>query len=148
MNKQKLPTRELAAVAIGEVLVSLIVSAVYILLHKFTYKVALGATLGSTITFLNFLVLSVMTGRVIDRFVEERGEGELSDEEAAEFTLKFQASVQKQMKLSFIIRTAVLAVTLILAFLIDAFEILPTVIPLLALRPILMVAGMLKKKGV
>lgn len=148
MNKQKLPIRELFSIIIGEALVSSIICLVYLLIKKFTYKVILGAALGSVVTVLNFLVLSIMAGKVIDRFIEERGEKELSEEEAEAFALKFQAGIQKQMKLSFLIRTLVLAATLVVAFLLEVFEVLPTVIPILALRPILMLAGMMKKKGV
>ena len=147
MDKQKLPTRELLAVLIGEALVSLVTCGIYLLIDKYTYKVALGVLLGSTVTFLNFLVLSIMTNRVINRFLEARGSAELTDEEASALALKFQAQVQNQIKISFIIRTAVLLATLIVAFLIDVFEVLPTVIPLLMLRPILTLSEFIKRKA-
>ena len=147
MNKQKLPLRELLAIVIGEVLVSLVICGIYLIIDKFTYKVTLGVLLGSAITLLNFLVLSIMTNRVINNFLEERGEKELTDEEAMELSLKFQGKIQAQMKISFLIRTAVLVATLVVAFLVEIFEVLPTVIPILMLRPILSVSELIKRKA-
>ena len=147
MNKQKLPLRELLAILIGEILTSAVICGVYLIIKKFTYKVFLGVLLGSTVTLLNFLVLSIMTNRVINRFLEARGDEELSDEEAGALAMKFQGQVQNQIKISFIVRTAVLALTLVVAFLVDIFEVLPTVIPLLMLRPIITVSEFIKRKA-
>ena len=146
MNKQKLPARELLAILIGETLTSLIICGVYLVLKKYTYQVLLGVLLGSTVTFLNFLVLSIMTNRVINRFLEARGNSELTDEEAEALAFKFQGQVQNQMKLSFIIRILVLAATLIVAFILDYFSPLATVIPLLILRPILTISEIIRRK--
>ena len=147
MNKQKLPVRELLAIIIGEALVSLIICGIYLIIEKYTYKVILGVLLGSTVTFLNFLVLSIMTNRVINRFLEARGDAELSDEEAADLALKFQGQVQAQIKISFIVRTAVMIATLVVAFLVEVFEVLPTLIPLLMLRPIITISEFIKRKA-
>lgn len=147
MTKQKLPLRELLAILIGEILTSAVICGVYLIIKKFTYKVFLGVLLGSTVTLLNFLVLSIMTNRVINRFLEARGDEELSDEEAGALAMKFQGQAQNQIKISFIVRTAVLALTLVVAFLVDIFEVLPTVIPLLMLRPIITVSEFIKRKA-
>ena len=147
MNKQKLPMRELLAILIGEIITSSVICGIYLLIKKYTYKVFLGVLLGSTVTVLNFLVLSVMTNRVINRFLEARGDAELTDEEAEALALKFQGQVQNQIKISFIVRTAVLAATLIVAFLVEVFEVLPTLIPLLMLRPIITVSEFIKRKA-
>ena len=147
MNKQKLPVRELLAIIIGEALVSLIICGIYLIIEKYTYKILLGVLLGSTVTFLNFLVLSIMTNRVINRFLEARGDAELSDEEAADLALKFQGQVQAQIKISFIARTAVMIATLVVAFLVEVFEVLPTLIPLLMLRPIITISEFIKRKA-
>lgn len=147
MNKQKLPLRELISILIGEAIVSLVICGVYFIISKYTYKVLLGVLLGSTVTVLNFLVLSIMTNRVINRFLEARGDAELTDEEAQAVAMKFQGQVQNQIKISFLVRTAVLAATLVVAFLVEIFEVLPTVIPLLMLRPILTVSEFIKRKA-
>lgn len=147
MKKQSLPIRELVAIAIGELITSLIISGVFLILKKFDYTVALGAALGSTVTFLNFLILSIMTNRVIDKFLAERGSDELDEEAAQALAMKFQGQVQNQMKLSFIIRILVMIATFVLAFLLtDVFNVIATVIPLLMLRPIITVSEFFKKK--
>ncbi len=147
MNKQKLPLRELLALLIGEALTSLVICGVYLLIKKFTYKVLLGVLLGSTVTVLNFIVLSIMTNRVINSFLEERGERELSEEEATELSLKFQGKIQAQMKISFLVRILVLVVTLVAAFVSGVFAPLATVIPILMLRPIITISELLKRKA-
>ena len=146
MNKQKLPVRELLAILIGELITSLIICGVFLIIKKYTLEVLLGVLLGSAVTFLNFLVLSIMTNRVINRFLEARGNAELSDEDAEALALKFQGQVQNQMKLSFIIRILVLAAALVVAFISDLFNPLATVIPLLMLRPILTVSEIIRRK--
>jgi hypothetical protein len=147
MEKQKLPIRELLFITIGEAIISLIICGIYLLINKYSYKVALGALVGSVVTLVNFLVLSIMTNRVIDRFLKERGEGEMSDEDAAALAAKFQGQVQNQMKLSFIIRTAVMAVTLIIALVSGVFDVIATLIPLLMLRPIITVSQLFNRKA-
>lgn len=147
MNKQKLPLRELLAILIGEILTSSVICGIYLIIKKYTYKVFLGVLLGSTVTLLNFLVLSIMTNRVINTFLEERGKKELSEEETMEITMKFQGKIQTQMKISFLIRILVLVASLIAAFLSGVFEPLATVIPILMMRPIIMVSELIKRKG-
>ena len=147
MEKQKLPIRELLFITIGEAIISLIICGIYLLINKYSYKVALGALVGSVVTLVNFLFLSIMTNRVIDRFLKERGEGEMSDEDAVALAAKFQGQVQNQMKLSFIIRTAVMAVTLIIALVSGVFDVIATLIPLLMLRPIITVSQLFNRKA-
>ena len=147
MNKQKLPLKEILAILIGEVFVSLVISGIYLIIDKYTYKVLLGVILGSAVTVLNFLVLSIMANSVINRFLEARGNEELSEEEAMELTLKFQGKIQAQMKLSFLIRILVLVLALVLAFISGAFDPLATVIPILMMRPIIMVSELIKRKA-
>jgi hypothetical protein len=147
MKKQTLPTRELLAIVIGELITSLIVSGVFLIIKKFDYTVVLGLVLGSAVTFINFLVLSIMTNKVIDRFLTERGNEEMDEEEAAALAMKFQGQVQNQMKLSFIIRIMVMIATFVLAFLLtDVFNVIATMIPLLMTRPIITVSEFFKKK--
>lgn len=144
--KQKLPLGELAAIAVGELIASLIVCAVYLALDRFSCKVPLGALLGSAVTLLNFLALSLMTNRVLDRFMAERGTEEMDEEAATALAAKYRGEVQKQIKLSFIIRNLVMLLTLVAAFLIDVFDVIATLVPLLMLRPSLALFGLIKKK--
>ncbi len=146
MNKQKLPMKELFSIIIGELLVSLIICGVYAVIGKFSYKVPLGAALGSTVTVLNFLVLSLMTNRVINAFLAERGDGAMDDEEAEAIAKKFEGRVQNQIKISFLARTIVMLITLVVAFILDCFNVIATLIPLLAFRPILTLASLIGNK--
>ncbi len=146
-KNSKLPLFETAAMIIGELITSLIVCGVYLIIRKFDYTVALGALLGSLVTLANFLVLVITTGRAIDRAMEERGEGEMNDEEAAAFTAKHKMRLQAAIKISYILRTATIAGALVLAFLLGSvFDVIATLVPLLMLRPILTVASLIKAR--
>ena len=153
MEKQKFPVRELIFLIAGEVIVSLLIVGIYLLLDLFiesivfSYKVILGVSLGSLITVLNFTVLSIMTGNVIDKIMAERGDGEKTDEEAAEFAETHKGKIQATMQLSFIIRTLVMLGTLVLAFITGVFDVIATLIPLLMLKPMLTISELTKKKG-
>ena len=147
MNDNKLPKFELLAIIIGEMLVSAIVCGVFLIARKFGIDVLLGVILGSVVTIANFLVLVITTNRAIDRIMEERGESEMSEEEAAEFAAKHQSKLQAAAKISYIVRTLSLIGALVLAFIIDdVFNVLATLIPVLMLRPILTVSQLIKAK--
>ena len=146
MNKEKLPTFEILFLLFGEIIVSALISLVYILLEKFNFTVILGAALGSCVTVLNFLFLAVSTGRVFDKIYAERGTKEMSEEEADAFAKKHQAELSGAVKLSYIIRNVSMILALVVAFLLKWFDVLATLIPLLMLRPLLMVGAILKDK--
>lgn len=152
MEKQKFPVRELTFVIIGEIITSLAIIGVYLLLDLFlesvvfSYKVILGALLGSVITTLNFSVLSIVAGRVIDRMMEARGTEEKTDEEVQKFAEENKGRVQATMQISFIVRTLVMVATLVVAFIVDIFDVVATLVPLLMLKPILIVAELTNKK--
>ena len=148
MNSERMPKSELIALTVGELAVSVIVCAVYLLLERFSYRVPLGALLGSAVVILNFLAMAIMTGRILDQFMAERGEGEMSEEQTDELVKTYQNRIQNQMKISYMVRTAIMLVTLVVAFLVDAFDVIATLVPLLAFRPILTVAELIKGKRV
>ena len=147
MKKNKLPLYETLAMIIGEVITSLIVCAVFLIIKKFGLPVLSGVLLGSLVTVANFLFLMISTNRAIDNAMAERGEGDLSEEQVAEFTEKHQANIQTAVKLSYVIRTLCIAGTLVAAFLLDGvFNVIATLIPLLMFRPILIVSQLIKSK--
>ena len=82
MQKQKLPVREITVLVLGELLVSLIIVGVYAVLNKFSYAVVAGALLGSAVTVFNFVFLSISVNRAIDKVMAQRGDKEMSEEEA------------------------------------------------------------------
>ena len=152
MKKNGVALRESAFVLIGEAIVSLLIVAAYLIISLFSediviYKVITGVCLGSAVTVLNFLFLSLSTNSVIDRFLEARGTAEMTEEEAEAFAAKYQAELQNKAKLSYIIRTVTMLGALVVAFLVDQFAVIPTLIPLFMLRPIITVRGLIGRRG-
>ena len=147
MNENRVPVYELLFLISGQLVISAVISAIYLIMDKLTLSVALGALFGGAITVFNFLFLIITTNRAIDRVLAERGEGEMSDEEAAAFAEKHRARLQWVTKRSSIVRLISIAAALILALLLDGvFNVLATVIPLLMLRPLLTLSQLLKTK--
>ena len=154
MKKRNLPVFDLLALTVGEVLISLTVIGVSLLLDAvfdvewldFSYRVITGAVLGSLVTVLNYLFLTVSVNRAVDKFLELRGSREMTDEEAEKFAAEHSMPIQNAIKTSFIIRTVSMLATLIVAFIVDWFSPVATVVPLLAFRPIMTVCEMIKAR--
>lgn len=174
MNQSKLPKREITILAIGEVMVGAIISLIFFLVGKFNYTVPLGAILGGAVTVFNFVFLSVAVNRAIDDAMKsyeakrsdktaesleqhecvqvtdggtENEEADPYDDEAAKFARENAAKINNAVKLSYIVRTSSVVITLVLAFITKQFNVLATVIPLLCMRPILTVSELLRRKG-
>ena len=146
MKKTKLPYYEIFSLLIGEIIVSLLICAIYLIIDKFDYKVVTGAALGTAVTVLNFLYLSVATTKAVDNFLMLRGDREMTEEENAAFVAEHQAKIQNTMKISYIIRTFTMLAALVVALLIKQFDVIATLVPLLMYRPITMVAALIKRK--
>ena len=146
MKKTKLPYYEIFTLIIGELIAALLLSAIYLLIDKFDYKVIAGATLGSAITVLNFLFLSITTTMAINEFLSLRGEKEMTEEESAAFLQEHQMKIQSKITLSFIVRTITMLIALVLAFLVKHFDVIATVVPILLYRPITTIAAIIKRK--
>ena len=71
----------------------------------------------------------------------------MSDEEAEKFAAENSMPIQNAIKTSFIVRTASMLATLVIAFLLDWFNPLATAIPLLAFRPLLSAIELIKGKA-
>ncbi len=146
MQKSKLPLFEVAAMAVGEVIISAVIVAVFMIVNLIKgdpllhYSVVTGAVLGSAVTVLNFILLSILTTRAVNRALEDRGDGEMTDEEAAEFAKNHKARIQLAITASYIIRIITMVAALIIAFIFrDHFNVIATIIPIFMLRPILTV---------
>ena len=75
MNKSKLvPIKETALITLGELIVSLIVVAVFLIIRKYDYTVLTGVILGSAVIIINFLVMSILINRAIDEAFTHRDE--------------------------------------------------------------------------
>ena len=156
-NKTKLPLFEVTAMIIGEIITSAVIIAAFMvanlvkdapLLH---FSVPVGALLGSLITVLNFILLSILTTRAINKALADRTEGvEMSDEEAEAFAKAHQAKVQFAMTVSYVIRIATMVVALIVAFIFKGiFNPIATIVPIFMMRPILTATQLVlnKKEG-
>ena len=149
MKKTNLvPIRETSIIALGELIVSAIIIAVFAFIGRFDYTVALGALLGGGVVVLNFLFLSIATNNAVDKIMEIRGNAEMSEEEIAAFTKENAAKIQNAAKLSYLIRMVTMLLALVLALLTKQFNVISTAIPLFMLRPIIYVSELLRKRDV
>ena len=147
MQKKNMPTSEILLLAVGELIVSLIVTGVYLLLDRFSYAVISGCLLGSAVTVFNFVFLSVSVNRAIDKALAGRKEGEMTEEEAQAFAAENQAAVQRAAQGSYLLRQILMLGVLVCAFLLDGwFDVIATLVPLLMFRPLLSVCGLMKSK--
>lgn len=148
MKKSSMPMQELGVLILGELAVSLIVAGVYWILQKFSYAVITGCLLGSAVAVFNFILLSVAVNRAVDKVMSERPEGELTEEEAAEFAKKNAAAVQRAAQGSYFLRQLLMLGVLAGAFLLGEWvDVIATLVPLLMFRPLLTVCGLVKKKS-
>ena len=146
-NKNKLSMYiDTVWLAIGEAIVAALISVVFLLIGKFNYSVVTGAVLGGAVTVINFLILSVGINRAINKFVEERGDKEMDEEEADKYAKEHGMTVQNAMMKSYMLRMFLMIGALVLAGITGWFDIIATVIPLLMYRPILYVTEFIKTK--
>ena len=145
-DNRKFPLFETLFIAFGEILVSAAVAGIYLIINKFSIAVVLGGLLGSLLVVLNFILLSVMVNRAIDKALEAKPEGELSDEELEEFSLSAAMSVKAAARLSYIIRIVSMVASLAVAFISGQFDVIATLVPFLALRPLIMAQELFKRK--
>ncbi len=169
MNQNKFPVRETVILTLGEALISVIVTAVYLLVGSFDYTVPLGAALGAVVTVFNFIFLSIAVNRAVDKVLknyearqnekpavvvepsakvsdDDEEDAEPYNDEAARFAQENAAKITAAVKISYIVRTASVLITLVLAFITKQFNVLATVIPILCFRPILTVSEMIRRK--
>ena len=132
--------------ALGEAVVAVLVSLVFLIFGKLNYTVPLGALLGGAVTVVNFLILSVSINRAINSYITERGDKEMDEEEAEKYAKDHGMAVQNAMTKSYLLRMALMIGALVLAMISGWFSPLATVIPLIMYRPILYVTEFIKAK--
>lgn len=145
--------RETLFLLVSELIVNALTAAVYFLLDLshvipdvFSYRVITGGLLGTAVVVINFFFLAAATDRAFSKALEERGNGEMTDEEAAEFAAKNKASVQAAMTASQLFRTLFMIGVLILAFVLPWFDGIAALIPLVMFRPILLIREFFRKE--
>lgn len=148
----KTTNKDIIIVTLGELAVAAITVLGFFLADiafdtGFSYRVFTGAILGCAVIVLNYLFLSLSVNRAVDNYLSERGKREMSDEEAERFTSEHSMAIQNSIKSSYITRTLTMLAALVLAFVLDWFNPLATVIPMLAFRPILMLGESIRRRG-
>ena len=146
MNENKMPTAQIFFMIAGEAVVSVITALVFLGLDKFSYKVVTGLVLGSAVMLLSFVFLCISVNRAVDNIMAQRGDGEMDEEQAAEFAAKHRAELNKAVQLSHTGRMFAMIVVLVAAFLLDWFDVVATLVPLVAFQPILMLSGLIFDK--
>ena len=146
-SSKLVPFYEAALILAGEIVVSAIICLVYALINKFSYKVITGVALGSIVTTLNFLFLAISTNNAFDRVLEARGDKEMDEDEADEFAKAHEREINNAIKVSFILRTITMLAALVVAFVLEWFDVIATLVPLLMLRPIITVEALIRQKG-
>ena len=155
MNREKEGALDITLLFVGEIIVSLFVVGIHLLFDlifesefwDFSYRIITGAILGSIVTVANYAVLTMTVNKAIKNFLTLRGTRQMEEEEIIKFTAENSMQIQNAIKMSFIIRTVSILATLVVAFLLDWFAPLATVIPLIAFRPLITLIEFIKKKA-
>ncbi len=132
--------------ALGEIAVSAIINIVCLIFGWWDYKILTGTIVGSAVITLNMLILSVSVNKAINKYIELRGEKEMTEEEAEEFAKKHSMDVQNAMTKSYLLRTFLMLGSLILALITGWFNVVSTLLPLLMYRPLMYIIEIIKRK--
>ena len=130
MKSKNTAFRETASVAIGQVLCTAAMIAVFALVGKYSLSVLLGGLLGAAVATANFFIMSFVANLAADK-------AEAQD----------VAGGQKLIHLSYLCRMIGMFLVLILCAKSGYFHPLALVLPLAFTRPILTIAELFKKKG-
>lgn len=130
MDARKIVFKESIIVAIGEATGTAIMIAVFALLGKFQMDVLWGGLIGAVLAAANFFIMAIIASLAADKAQQQD-----------------VAGGQKLIKGSYPVRLLVLAVLLI-AFGKSGFcNVIALVIPLLFVRPTLIIAEFFRKRG-
>lgn len=146
--------RELALILLGEGIVSLLVVLAFYLIGlgvpsvTLDLSVVLGVILGSFVALLNYAILSIAVNRAVDKYLMELGEREMTEEEAEAFAKENSPKIALAAQGTYMLRMLIMVGVLVVAFLIKGvFNVIATVIPLLAFKPIIYVLNLIRQKN-
>lgn len=129
MDSRKIVYQETAIVAVGELIGAAIVVGIFAALGMFQMRVVWSALAGSAIVIVNYFLMAVTVSLAADR--AEKGEVEQG---------------QKMIRLSSTVRLLVMAVALFVGIRLGA-QVVALALPLVLVRPILLLAEFFRKKG-
>jgi hypothetical protein len=130
MDVRKIVLKETLVVAVGQIVCVGAMLGIYALLGSFGSTVLLGGIAGGLAAILNFFFMAISAMKAADKAEEQNVKGG-----------------QLTMRLSFLIRLAVLFIVLFALIKSGLCDVLATVLPLLFVRPILFVADFFRKPG-
>lgn len=128
-ESRKIALRESFYIAIGIVICSAVMVGVFALLGKFDLSVLWGALVGSVLTVLNFFAMAIGATLAADKAKDQNVTGG-----------------RNLVRISMILRYAVLALILYAFAKSGICNLFALVIPLLFVRPVMLVADFFKKK--
>ena len=122
--------RETAAIAVGEVLCVGLMLGVYALAGQLDRAAVLGGVLGGVLAICNFFFMAVGASLAADRAKQQNVKGGTA-----------------LVRMSFLLRYLVLFLILFAAAKSERFQVLALVLPLVFVRPILMLGEFFRKSG-
>ena len=128
MDSRKAVMKELVSVTVGVLVCSAIMVGVFALLDQFSLRVVISALAGSLIIILNYFFLAVTVSLAADKAQQGKTE-----------------EAKKMIRLSPMVRLAVMAVALFIGIKAGG-HVIALVLPLVFLRPVLMLAEFFRKK--
>lgn len=129
MDSQKIVWKETAIVAVGELIGSAIMVAIFAALDRFQMNVLWSALTGSMIMIVNYFFMAVTVSLAADRAAD----GQLEQG-------------QKLIKLSSTVRLLAMAAALVLGIKLGG-NVIALALPLAFARPVLLLAEFFRKKG-
>lgn len=129
MEAQKIVYKETAIVALGELICCAVMVGVFAALGYFRMNVLWGALAGALIMTANYFFMAVIVSLAADKAQQEQ-----------------VAQAKRMVKLSSVVRLILMAVLLFACIRLGA-NVIALVLPLVFVRPILMVAEFFRKKG-
>ena len=129
-ESRKIVWKQTAGIIVGEVICLSVMYGVYALLHKLALPVILGGIVGAVLAIGNFFFMAMIATLEADKAQAQDVEGG-----------------KKLMKSSYPLRILVLAGALIVCAASNYFDILALGLPLLFVRPIILVKEFFAKRG-
>ena len=129
MDSRKIVFRETSIVAIGELILTAVMIGIFAALGYFRWNVFWGGIVGAAIMIINHFFLAITVSLAADR--AQHGEAK---------------AAQNMIKLSSTVRLVIMGVAVVLAIKLGG-NVLAVLLPMLFVRPILMLAEFFGKKG-
>ena len=130
MDSRKIVYRETGVIAIGVVICSAVMLAVFALLGRFDTSVLLGGIIGSLMAIVNFFLMAMNASMAADKAVKQDVKGG-------------RALVQ----VSYLVRLAVIFLILLACVKSGLCNAIASVLPMVFVRPVITVAEFFRKSG-